>query len=164
MGQIDEHNLANIPYIRIFRELPDLIDFSVDGSGRITRQQAEIDQITDAIDRANLRGPSCIQPINTGLSYSTMCGLSPDYRYSTYAAPPNPSSKLSLSAPADSHYSYPSASASPIYPIDTKSPWTNRLSQEYRQQRQSALSNQDGAHYNETGQSRQFGFGYLPKH
>ena len=54
VGQIDEHNLANIPYIRISRELLDLIDFSVDGSGRITRQQAEIDQITDAIDRTKL--------------------------------------------------------------------------------------------------------------
>ena len=163
VGQIDEHNLANIPYIRISRELLDLIDFSVDGSGRIIRQQAEIDQITDAIDRANLRGPSCIQPINTGLSYPTMGGLSPGYRYSTFAAPPNPSSKLSLSAPADTHYSYPSASASPAYPIDTRSPWTNRLSPEYRQQRQSSLFKQDGAHYNETGQSRKSGFGYLPK-
>ena len=103
VGSIDEHTLSSIPYIRISRELLDLLDFSMDCSVRITRQQAEIDRFTDTIDRANLRGPSFNLHMTTDLPYPSVGASSPNSRCIPFSAPLTHGSRLSLSAPAHTH-------------------------------------------------------------
>lgn len=113
VGPLTEHTLPTIPYIRISRDLLDLVDFTTEPTASAT-QQDEIDRLVQAVDRANLKGPSFNRSVPT----------SPYKPTDTYF----PSVPAGLSAMADMppYYSYTNNSSTP---------WTDRLG--YAKQSQS---------------------------
>ncbi|KAH3729961.1 hypothetical protein DPMN_055939 [Dreissena polymorpha] len=58
VGPIDEEQLSIIPYIRMSKDLLDLIDFTPYGREFPTAQHEDIDKLSDTFHRSRLQGPN----------------------------------------------------------------------------------------------------------